>query len=40
MASFVGSKTEYDEDDVPKFGQLPFDHFVLVCDAHKSFPSF
>jgi hypothetical protein len=29
-ASFVGSKTVYDEEDVPKFGQLPFDHFVLV----------
>jgi hypothetical protein len=31
----VGGKIVYGEEDVPKFGQLPFDHFILVSKAHR-----
>lgn len=27
--SFIGEKIKYSEKEVPKFGELPFDHFVL-----------
>ncbi|KAH6712520.1 hypothetical protein BKA61DRAFT_676332 [Leptodontidium sp. MPI-SDFR-AT-0119] len=30
LSSCIGDKTIYDEEDVPSFSELPFDHIILV----------
>lgn len=36
LSSCIGDKTIYDEEDVPSFSELPFDHIILVSHTGQN----